>query len=69
MIATAEIPALAAELDDECEIRPCAYCAQDVLCDGDEFRDSHGEPTCERCYQDGTAYVEPLDFARDTWDR
>jgi hypothetical protein len=46
------------------EVTTCLHCPAS-LSEDNEARDSNGDRVCEDCYHDGTAYVEPLDLARD----
>lgn len=49
------------------ETQECAHCSALVKIDGSERYDSNGHTVCVDDYRDGTAYVEPLDYALDRW--
>lgn len=46
------------------ETTTCLHCPT-ALTEDARYRDSNGDTVCADCYQDGTAYVEPLDFELD----
>lgn len=54
-----------AQITAEAETGTCAYGPHEIDLD-DAPTDSNGRRCCQSCYDDGTAYVEPLDYARDS---